>query len=72
MTAPRTPGLGETALVAYADELPVKGPLTASYRQIAKIAVEKLDTISRSYAPTAAEAPAVRAQLEGALKSLGH
>jgi hypothetical protein len=36
------------------------------------IAVEKLDTISRSYAPTAAEAPAVRAQLEGALKSLGH
>lgn len=36
------------------------------------IAVEKLDKISRSYAPTAAETPAVRAQLEGALKSLGH
>lgn len=36
------------------------------------IAVEKLDAISRSYAPTGAEVPAVRAQLEGALKSLGH
>jgi hypothetical protein len=36
------------------------------------IAVEKLDAISRSYAPTGAEVPAVKAQLEGALKSLGH
>lgn len=36
------------------------------------IAVDKLDTISRSYAPTGVEVPAVRAQLEGALKSLGH
>ena len=35
------------------------------------IAVEKLDKISANYAPTREDVPAVRAQLEGALQSLG-